>query len=72
MRAPKEAGDVPARISDGVVERRADRATLDLDVSATIDECGGDIDVIAAGRPVQRRLRARLRIPIVGVSSGGD
>ena len=52
----KEASDVPAAVSDGVVERGADRSARCLEIGAAVDQCRRDIDVVAARGPVQRRF----------------
>nr|WP_248282392.1 hypothetical protein [Streptomyces sp. RLA2-12] len=54
--------DVPAGIADGVVERSADGTVGCFDVGAGVDQGGRDIDVIAAGRPVQRVSSPGLRV----------
>jgi hypothetical protein len=68
----EEAGDVPAAVADRVVEWGSDRAVWDFHVGAAVDERGRDVDVVAAGRPVQRRLGAWLGVSVVGVGAGRD
>src|SRR6266567_6640127 len=52
----QQAGDMPAAVTYGVVERSADRATRRLDIRSCIDQGFGHVDVVAAGRIMQRRL----------------
>ena len=52
----QEASDVPARIADGIVQGGADGAVGCFEIRASVNECGGDIDVVAARGVVQRRL----------------
>ena len=52
----KEACHVPAAVPDGVVEWRPDRAARDPDISARVDQGLRDINVVAAGRPVEWRF----------------
>jgi hypothetical protein len=47
----EEAGDVPAPVSDGVVQRGADRSSGCLDVGTAADQGLGYVGVVAAGRP---------------------
>jgi hypothetical protein len=68
----QEAAHVPTAIPDRIVERGTDRPASDLDIGTAVDQRGRDIDVIAAGSPMQRRLRARLGVSVVGVSPGRD
>ena len=60
----EEAGNVPAPVSDGVVQWGADRILPGLfNVGAAADQCVGYVGVVAAGRPVQGRLGLRsLRV----------
>jgi hypothetical protein len=61
---------MPAAVADGVVERGADGASRGFQLGTTVDEDDGDVYVVAAGRPVQRRLGAVTAGVVVGVGSG--
>jgi hypothetical protein len=61
---------VPAAIADGVVEWAADRAVGRFEVGAAVDQSGGHVRVVAAGREVQRGLVAGAAA--VGVGAGGQ
>jgi len=58
---------MPAGVADGIVEWGADGAVRDFDVGAAVDECGGNLDIVAACRPVQRRFRTWLGVSDVGL-----
>jgi hypothetical protein len=47
---------VPAAVTDGIIQRRADRSARRLDVGAAVDQRLGHVHIVAAGRPVQRCL----------------
>jgi hypothetical protein len=64
---------VPARIADGIVQGGADGAVGCFEISASVNECGRDIDVVAACGVVQRRLGlSGTGGRGVGVSTGVD
>ena len=58
---------MPAAVADGIGQRCADRPARNIDVRATIDQGCGHVDVITAGRPVQRRLVAPGGVTEAGV-----
>jgi hypothetical protein len=66
----QEASHVPAAVADRVVQRGADRPTGCFQVGASVDQCFGDVQVVAAGRPVQRRLQRTAVGACVGVGAG--
>ena len=66
----EEPGDMPAAVADGVVEWGADRSARGLQVGAAVDEDDGDVHVVGARRPVQRRLGAVTAGVVVGVGPG--
>jgi hypothetical protein len=55
----QQAGDVPATVANGVVERSADRTIRRLDIGSALDQGFGHIGVVAARRVMQRRLITR-------------
>ena len=65
---PQPADDIFPLSSQAVgrVERRADRAVRRLHVGAAVDQRAGHVDIVAARRPVQGRLGARL-VRVTGV-----
>ncbi len=65
----EQAGNVPAGVSDGVIEWRADRTIRDLQVGAAVDEHNGHFHVIRAGRPVKGRLGSDTAGVVIGISS---
>ena len=67
----QEPGHVPEAITDGVVERGADRAARRVESRADVDEDDGHVNV-AARCPVQRGLRLRAAGPCVGIGPGVD
>ena len=58
---------MPAAVADRVVERAADRSTWCFEAGAVVDEHDGDVYVIGAGRPMQRRLGAIAAGVVVGI-----
>jgi hypothetical protein len=56
----EEPGDVPKAVADSVIDRTAagDRSTRRLDIGTGVDQRRGYLDIVRAGRPMQRRLRA--------------
>lgn len=68
----QEAGNVPAAVTDRVVQRRADRAGGRFDVGAGIDQDAGHGLVVAARGPVERRLTAPVLATHVNLGPGVD
>lgn len=52
----QQLSDMPRSVADRVVQRRPDRPARQLHVRAAIEQRAGDIDIVAAGRPMQRAL----------------
>jgi hypothetical protein len=55
-------GDVPAAVADRVVQWGADGSVKGFDVGAGVDEGVGDVEVVAARGPVQRRFAFRAGV----------
>ena len=68
----EQSGHVPAAVTDRVGERRADRAVGHVDVRPGVDEDGGHVGVVAARRPVQRRLAMLVVAAIVDIGTCVD
>ena len=68
------AGGVPLAEGDGVGHRGAagDHGAVGLDVGAGVEQRVERLDVVAAGRPVQRRLAVRAGEARVDVGARGD
>ena len=63
---------MPASIADSIGQRGADRPAGNIDIRAAIDQRSGHVDVIAAGRQVQRGLVAPGGVAEIRVCPGLD
>ena len=66
----KKAGHVPAAIPDGIREWGADRPVGRVEVRSGIDERSRHMPIVAAGSPVEGRLRPG--VADVGIGAGVD
>lgn len=68
----EQPGNVPAAVTNRIVQRRPDRAAGGLDLGSAIDQDPCDLSVVAAGRPMQRGLTGAVFIASIGVGTRID
>src|SRR6516165_9149385 len=68
----QKPGDVPAAVTDRVVEWRADGAARSLQVGAAIDQRDTHLQVVGTGRPVQWRLGPVAAGVVIGICASRE